>query len=419
MGGNVVKRWMVVLVCLVCVLGLGAISRARVYIDITSPGGTRVPLALLYHGPEEVEKVARKDLALYGIFRLINPQAFLVEVFEEGKFADWRTIGAEILVVADGQIEGDEVQVTARLFDVVEGREVLAKRYSVKVGWERMIGHALADDIFRAFTGERGIFSHPLVMAVKMAKGVREVVIMDPDGLWQEQITHDRGIALSPVWSPDGRKVAYVSFRKGDADIFVHDLETGEDKLLVGGKGSQSAPAWSPDGRYIAYSSTLRGGNSEIYLLDLLTGERRRLTYYYGIDTSPVWSPDGQWIAFVSDRSGPPHIFVMSKDGSQVKRLTYGSYDVSPAWSPTGDLIAYSSLEKGRYYVRVVTPEGKNDKILAEGESPCWAPNGRYLIFYRGLGKGRCLFLTSSQGGGSVLIKQLDGGRVDWSGKYH
>lgn len=412
-------RKLIALAYLMGVLCSGTTSLARVYIDITSPGGTRVPLALLYHGPMEVEKVARRDLALYGIFRLINPQAFLVEVFEEGKFADWRTIGAEILVVADSQIQGDEVQVTARVFDVVEGKEVLAKRYSVKVGWERMIGHALADDIFQAFTGERGIFSHPLVLAMEVTRGVREVAVMDPDGLWQEQITWDGSIALSPTWSPDGRKVAYVSFKRGDADIFIHDLETGEDKLLVGGKGSQSAPAWSPDGRYIAYSSILRGGNSEIYLMDLLTGKKKRLTYYYGIDTSPVWSPDGQWIAFVSDRSGPPHIFVMGRDGSQVKRLTFGSYDVSPAWSPTGDLIAYSSLEKGRYYIRVVTPQGENDRILAEGESPCWAPNGRYLLFYRGLGRGRSLFLTSSQGGGSVLIKQLDGGKVDWSGKYH
>ncbi len=413
MGGNM-RRYLAIWVALMVFLGLGTAARARVYIDITSPGGTRVPLAFLYHGPYEVGKVARRDLALYGIFRLINPQAFLVNVFEEGKFADWRTIGAEILVVADGEVNVDEVVVKARVFDVVEGKEVLAKKYTVKLGWERMIGHALADDVFQAFTGEKGIFSYPLVLAVRRGKGVREVVIMDPDGLWEQQITHDRSIAMSPVWSPDGKKVAFVSFKRGDADIYIYDRETGETRLLVGGKGSQSAPAWSPDGRYIAYSSTLKGGNSEIFVIDLQTGKKKRLTYYYGIDTSPTWSPDGQWIAFVSDRSGPPHIFVMRRDGSQVRRLTYGNYDVSPAWSPKGDLIAYSSLEKGRYYIRVVTPEGKNDTILAEGESPCWAPNGRYMVFYKGLGVGRGLFLTSAQGGGSVLIKQLDGGKADW-----
>ncbi len=391
--------------------------RAMVYIDINAPSGTRVPLALLYHGPPKVEEVAKRDLTLYGLFRLINPQAFLVKRFEEGKFADWRTIGAEILVVADGAIEGGEVQVVARVFDVVEGKEVLAKKYTVKAGWERLIGHALADDVFEAFTGEQGIFSHPLTLVVRKGKA-KEVMLMDPDGLWQKQITHDGSIAMSPSWSPDGKKLVYVSFKRGDADIYLYDIESGKERLLVGGKGAQSAPAWSPDGRYIAYSSTIHGGNSEIFLLDMLTGKKKRLTYYYGIDTSPTWSPDGDWIAFVSDRSGAPHIFVMRKDGSQVRRLTYGDYDVYPAWSPRGDVIAYASLEKGRYYIRTVTPEGKNDHILVEGEAPCWAPNGRYLIFYRGLGSGRGLFLTSAQGGGSVLIKQLDGERADWEGKF-
>ena len=410
--------WLKGLLVGVLCLFLTSTLQAMVYIDINSPGGHRVPLAFLYHGSPEIGEVVRKDLTLYGIFRLINPQAFLTERFEEGKFADWRTIGAEILVVADESLKGGNVDVTARVFDVVEGQEVLAKEYTVQVGWERMIAHALADDIFKAFTGEEGIFSYPISLAIKKGKG-KEVTIMDPDGLWEKQITHDGCITQSPSWSPDGKKLAYVSFKRGNADIYIYDMETGKERLLVGGKGAQFAPAWSPDGRYIAYTSTIEGGNSEIFLIDTLTGKKKRLTYYYGIDTSPSWSPDGKQIAFVSDRSGAPHIFVMNRDGSHVTRLTYGSYDVSPAWSPRGDLIAYSSLENGRYYIRVVTPDGKNDRILVEGESPCWAPNGRYLLFYRGLGKDRGLFLTSSQGGGSLLIKQVDGGRIDWSGKYH
>jgi TolB protein len=412
------KRWMVLWSLASYIFMMSSMpSHSRVYIDINSPGGTRIPVALLYQGTSETEDIVKKDLSLYGIFHLISPNAFITKEFEEGKFADWRTIGAEILVVVDEKRQEDSIMIEGHIFDVVEGKEVLAKRYSTGIAAERLAAHALADDVFYAFTGERGILSHPVALSVKVGQRAKELFIMDPDGLWKEQITHDKSIALSPNWSPDGKKLAYVSFKKGDADIYILNLETGEDKLLVGGQGVQSAPAWSPDGRYIAYSSSQKG-NSEIYLINLSSRRRIRLTHYYGIDTSPTWSPDGEWIAFVSDRSGPPHIFVMRRDGSEIRRLTYGDYDVSPAWSPTGDLIAYSSLEKGHYYVRAVTYEGANDVTLVSGESPCWAPNGRYLLFYRGLGRDRRLFLTSSQGGGSIFIKQVDGGKVDWSSKF-
>ncbi len=412
------KRWITMWCAFSLPILLSSLpSHSRIYIDINSPGGTRVPIAILYHGTSEVDKIVRRDLSLYGIFHLINPDAFVTEEFEEGKFANWRTVGAEILVVANETMEADKIVIESRIFDVVEGKEVLAKRRIVNATAKRLAAHALADDVFHAFTGEKGICSHPIALSVQVARGIKELFLMDPDGLWKEQITHDKSIALSPSWSPTGKKLAYVSFKKGDADIYIRNLETGEDKLLVGGKGVQSAPAWSPDGRYIAYSSS-QNGNSDIYLIDLLSKKRRRLTNYYGIDTSPTWSPDGEKIAFVSDRSGPPHIFVMRRDGSEIRRLTYGNYDVSPAWSPTGDLIAYSSLEKGHYYVRVITSEGANEATLTSGESPCWAPNGSYLLLYRGLGKDRQLFLTSFQGGGSIFIKQVDGSRIDWSGKF-
>lgn len=389
---------------------------SRVYIDINAPGGTVVPLALLYKGPASIKQVLVRDLTLYGIFRLINPKAFLIEEFKEGDFEDWRIIGADILVVAQAQEEGDTVGLTARIFDVVEGREVLAKRYSVKKGAERLIAHRLADHIFWAFTGEEGIFSHPMVLPIKKGEG-KEVYLMDPDGLWMKQLTSNGSVNLSPTFSPDGKRVALVSFKAGDADIYMLEIKGGKEQLLVGGKGSQSAPAWSPNGRFLAYSSAKRG-NTELYILDMLTGKRKRLTYYEGIDTSPAWSPDGEWLAFVSDRSGSPHIFVVSRDGKTLRRLTYGKYDVSPAWSPRGDIIAYSTLENSRFYIHVITPEGTGDRILVEGESPSWAPNGRYLVFYKGFGKGKALFLTSSQGGGSILIKEIEGDRGDWSRKF-
>jgi len=394
---------------------LWAKDRPRVYIDINAPGGTVVPLALLYHGPDSIKRIVTKDLNLYGFFRLINPKAFLVDEFEEGNFEDWRIIGAEILVVADAEEKENYTELTARIFDVVEGKEVLAKKYMTDKGAERLIAHRLADDIFWAFTGEEGIFSYPLVLSIKEGHS-KELYLMDPDGLWMKRLTFNKNVNISPVFSPDGKSVAFTSFKAKDADIYLLDLESKKERLLIDGEETQSAPSWSPDGRYLAYSSAKKG-NTEIYLLDMLTGRKKRLTYYEGIDTSPCFSPDGEWIAFVSDRSGAPHIFVMDKEGKNVHRLTYGKFDVSPAWSPRGDLIAYSTLENGNFYIHLITPDAREDRPLVQGETPVWAPNGRYLIFFKGFGRQRALFLTSAQGGGSVLIKVIDGLKADWSKK--
>ena len=391
-------------------------SIAKVYIDITSPGGKLVSVALLMKGDpntKRVQEVVKKDLELYGLFRVINPKVFITDTFEEGKFKDWRFIGAEILVVAKGSTTNGKFSLAARVFDVVEGKEILARRYSIRSEAKDLVGMRLADDIFSAFTGEEGIFYGSVALSVKTRLGVKELGIISPDGSSFQILTHDNSINLSPAWSPDGRWIAYTSFKRGEADLYLLEVATGKVKVLSKRKGAEISPSWSPDGTQLAFSYSLNG-NSDVYIKDLITGYTKRITKNPAIDTSPAWSPDGRKIAFVSRRSGAPHIYIMNPDGSDQTRLTFGPYEVSPAWSPKGDRLAYVSVEGGKVLIHVLDMKTGKSKVVVEGEDPCWSPNGRYIMFFKGEGPRRTLYLTTEDGNGIVRVRRLNGSDPCW-----
>ncbi len=408
--------WVMPVVLLLAVMLHPLGVRAKVYIDITSPGGKLVPVAILMKGDPDakrVEEVVKKDLELYGLFKVLNPKVFITDTFTKDNFKDWRFIGAEILVVAHGGTTNGRFSLEARVYDVVEGKEILARKYSIRREAKDLVGMRLADDIFTAFTGEEGIFYGSVVLSVKTRPGVKELGIISPDGSSFQILTHDNSINLSPAWSPDGKWVAYTSFKRGEADLYLLEVATGIEKVLSKRKGAEISPSWSPDGTQLAFSYSLNG-NSDIYIKDLITGYTKRITRNPAIDTSPAWSPDGRKIAFVSRRSGAPHIYVMNTDGSDQTRLTFGPYEVSPAWSPKGDKLAYVSVEGGKILIHVLDMKTGNSKVVVQGEDPCWSPNGRYIMFFKGEGGRRTLYLTTEDGNGIVKVRRLNGSDPCW-----
>ena len=266
----------------------------------------------------------------------------------------------------------------------VVGYIVLTQR--VGSGFRAVHGLALAmtgDRQTVFITGEPGIADTKLAF-VAGRTGAREMHIADYDGFGASAVTQNGSINLTPVWSPDARSVAYLSYKNGYPDLFrLFPFERRPEQTLAAFTGINSSPAWSADGGQIALTLS-KDGNPEIYVLTVATGVLRRLTRHAGIDTEPTWSPTGRQLAFISNRAGSPHVFVMDAEGANVRQLTFGGYQTQPRWSPKGDTIAYTA-RSGTHDVWAIQSDGSNARRLTAGpgdnQGATWAPNGRHLMF--------------------------------------
>lgn len=207
---------------------------------------------------------------------------------------------------------------------------------------------------------------------------------------------------MSPAWSPDGRKLAYVSFENDNSEIFVQVLRSGARRRVSSRAGINSAPAWSPDGRMLALTLSKEDGNLDVYVLDLTSQILTRLTTGSSIDTEAAWSEDGKDIYFTSDRSGGPQVYRIPAKGGQVSRITFeGRYNARPRLSPDGNQIAVVHNDRGNYRIALVDPERSSLRVLTDGaldESPAFAPNGETLIYATRKGSGSVLATISVDG---------------------
>jgi TolB protein len=211
---------------------------------------------------------------------------------------------------------------------------------------------------------------------------------MDYDGFDQKPLTANKSLNLTPTWSPDGRALAYISYRTGQPSLYRAFIYEGRGDTIVSGGGMTFSPAWSPDGKLIAFTST-RDGNSEIYVSNADGSDMRRLTHHAAIDTSPAWSPTGREIAFTSDRTGAPQIYAMDSEGLNLRRISFeGSYNDSASWSPSREYseLSYASrIERGPFDIVTYDFQTKQTRQLTTGrgsnESADWSPNGLHLVF--------------------------------------
>lgn len=422
---NIYKKTLSWIFCLVFLIFSPSLVEARLYIDITSPYLQKIPIAVPYLDVtpstfendllgRKISKVLSDDLIFHGFFSVLDPASY------GGRpSTDWSKFRLDYLVKGSMEKRGDSLTAELRLFDMSTGAMIQGRRYNGKVKDCRMIAHRFCDLIVMAITGKHGVSLSKITFVAKK-DGLKEVHTSDFDGFNVRRETFDKGITVSPRYSPNGRYIAYTSFRTGKPYLYVKDTKTGKIYRLAAYSGLNIAPAWHPDNQRLAVTLS-KDGNPDIYIIDLKGRIKTRLTKGRGINVSPTWSPDGKRLAFVSDRSGGPQIYVMDIQTKSAKRITYrGTYNTDPQWSPNGDRIVYTGRAEGQFQVFSISPEGGNPIQLTcsgNNENPSWSPDGRQILFSSTrMGPEKALFVMYANGRGQrILLRYSNGvGIANW-----
>jgi TolB protein len=350
--------------------------------------------------------------------------------FEDIPFDRWRELNADGIVAGTVQKAGNGFQIQVRLFDAKTRNQVFGKEYSGSSN-ARLYAHTISDDLHLQQRALHGVARTKLAFASdrdgdRMTgtvenRGVKEIYTSDYDGENQRRLTTNRTLNITPAWSPDARSIAYTSYRRGPANIFVSHIYEGTLQEVTKGPGENWLPAWSPDGTRIAFTST-RDGNTQIYVANRDGSNVRRLTNDKTYDVTPTWSPSGTQIAFTSDRSGTPQIYLVAADGlGGVQRLTSEQYADRPTWSPAPyNEIAFAARTGPGFDIKVIDVATRQVKQLTFGEgtneSPSYAPNGRHLAFMSTrAGKAQIFTITRDGKNLRQVTKTGNNYQPDWS----
>lgn len=417
------KRLTPLLVGLLMLLCSGLAS-ADLTIEITKGSDRAIPIAIVPFEnqgqgniPEDIATIISNDLARSGQFDPL-PRDSLIALpsnSDEVYFRDWRVVDSSYLVVGEVSRENDGYRIQFELMDIYGERRMIGEVVNVPAGELRAAAHYISDQIFEAITGIRGAFSTQIAYVTSQGAGENiryGLHVADADGHNSQQILSSDDPIMSPAWSPDGDKLAYVSFESGNSAIYIQDLASSQRIQATSFPGINSAPDWSPDGRKLAMSLS-KDGQPEIYVMDIASRTFTRLTNSPGIDTEPEWSPDGNSLIFTSDRSGSPQLYRYDLASGQVERITFtGNYNSRGRFSPDGETIFMIHRGNDGYHVAKKDLDTGRLTILTESvwdESPSVAPNGTMVIFATQQGTQGVLGVVSADGSASYRLPSAQG----------
>jgi len=401
---------------------------------ITVAGGKDIPIAVpapLTVGDDangaasEIYDTLFRDLEISGYFSIVDPNAYI----EQGKgvekgtfdFKDWSMLKVNVLVktrvlpVGDTSCDANGKKMCADVFVyyVVSGDTLLKKRLRADGKSARYLAHAMANAVISSVTGTPGVFGGQLA-AVGSQTGNKEIYVLDLDGRGVANVTRNGSINLSPSWSPDGKSLAWTSYKKSNPDLYVKELPSGTTRLVSNKRGINTSPTYDPTGKRIALTRSA-DGDSDLFVVDATTGEQiKQLTRGGGIDVSPDYSADGGLLAFASERSGGSQVYVQDLKSGDAKRVTFvGDFNTDPVISPDGTRLAFVGRSEGGFDVYVCDMDGRNvvriTQDMGDNEDPSWSPDGAYLVFSSTRNGRSEIWLSSADGRHQVAITRSGG----------
>lgn len=405
--GSVTSRVLALVSCVLLAGLLCAVPAEALYIDIVS-SPRKMPIAVMdFTGPygEKISEIISSDIEFSGFFAPLDPKSFVERPGQAFRAEHWSGLKAEAVVKGE-ILPGKDLTVVMRLYDVVEGKVVLEKKYTAGRDLLRPLSHSIADDIYQKITGRDGVFRTKLLY-LSLESGAYSLNVADWDGERSRSIKSSETTLMSPRWHYSGTNFIYSQQRGRGWDINRIDLVSMSDEQLLLLPGINLAGDFFPDGDRFVFTSS-KSGSSDIYTYYVRRMKLSDLATGFDIEVSPSISPDGEHIVYVSDRSGSPQIYTMDKFGYNKARLTFeGSYNTSPAWSPRGDLIAFSGLYEGKSQVYVMWPEGTGLRRLTEegnNEEPTFSPDGRFITFTSDRHGDKGVYIMRTDGEGQRRI---------------
>lgn len=407
-----------------------SLTHAVLNIEITEGVEGSLPIAIVpFQWPggvkfadADVSAIVSSDLARSGKFAPLPTKNLVAypQKPEDVHFPSWRMIGVDHLIIGGIKEEAkNQYQVYFRLFDVLKGEQLLGYSFAATRSSLRSVAHRISDHIIKSLTGLQGAFDARIAyVTVKQMPGKAVKYLLqsaDTDGFNPQNLLTSKEPIMSPVWSPDGKRLAYVSFEHGVPEIFIHYIHTAKRRLVSKFKGINGAPAWSPDGTQLALTLS-KDGNPDIYIMNLARKSLMRITKHWSIDTEAAWMPDGKSLVFTSSRSGKPQLYRISVEaGAKPQRLTFeGKYNANASVSRDGKAITFVQGENNIFKVAVLHLETGLVQQITNGpldESPEFSPNGS-MILYASQHKGRPILAAVSTDGRHKQRLALSDGEV-------